>query len=199
MRLNHHPAFTLAELLIALGILAVIATFTIPKILSAQSTSSCRTVLKETVGALSEVIYQKVVLERTLVYTGTGYEGDQILDSMNAIKVCYGNSESLGCWNSSTEVLGGSSNRGFRLGTGAVVVGQALNPNTNSFAINIDCNGINPPNVVTEDQLGIQACYDTAGCLQDGRLYQPGTLRPNKFTAPGNINSTTFYESLFTQ
>lgn len=45
--------FTLAELLISLAILGVIATFTIPKILSAQQNGSYRSTAKESIGAIA--------------------------------------------------------------------------------------------------------------------------------------------------
>lgn len=46
--------FTLGELLIALLILGVIATFTIPKVLQSQASSRSKAVAKETAAALSE-------------------------------------------------------------------------------------------------------------------------------------------------
>jgi prepilin-type N-terminal cleavage/methylation domain-containing protein len=49
----HQYGFTLAELLIALAILGVIATFTIPKILSAQQSSQFRSVGKEAAAMVS--------------------------------------------------------------------------------------------------------------------------------------------------
>ncbi|MEB3287601.1 MAG: prepilin-type N-terminal cleavage/methylation domain-containing protein [Vampirovibrionales bacterium] len=45
--------FTLSELLIALGILGVIATFTIPKVLSAQSQAKFKAIGKESIAMLS--------------------------------------------------------------------------------------------------------------------------------------------------
>ena len=48
--------FTLAELLIALAILGVIATFTIPKILSAQQNQKFNSIGKETAGTISEAL-----------------------------------------------------------------------------------------------------------------------------------------------
>jgi len=44
---KYRVGFTLAELLIALAILGIIATFTIPKILSAQAEQKKRAILKE--------------------------------------------------------------------------------------------------------------------------------------------------------
>jgi len=46
--------FTLSELLIALVILGVIATFTIPKVLQSQQDARFKSIAKETAGALSE-------------------------------------------------------------------------------------------------------------------------------------------------
>jgi prepilin-type N-terminal cleavage/methylation domain-containing protein len=48
--------FTLAELLIALAILGVIATFTIPKILSSTGTAQFKAVAKETAGTLATAL-----------------------------------------------------------------------------------------------------------------------------------------------
>ena len=45
--------FTLAELLIALAILGVIATFTIPKILDSGSSSKHNAIVKEAAGMIS--------------------------------------------------------------------------------------------------------------------------------------------------
>lgn len=50
--------FTLAELLIALSILGMIATFTIPKILQAQQLSTYNAIAKETMGMIAGA-YQK--------------------------------------------------------------------------------------------------------------------------------------------
>ncbi len=48
------PGFTLAELLIALAILGIIATFTIPKVLQAQQDQKYNAMAKETMAAISE-------------------------------------------------------------------------------------------------------------------------------------------------
>lgn len=56
--------FTLAELLIALGILALIATFSIPKILSSQQDTKHNSAAKELAGAISEA-YQAYKLQNT--------------------------------------------------------------------------------------------------------------------------------------
>lgn len=52
-----HSGFTLAELLIALAILGIIATFTIPKILSSQQNGQFNSAAKEAIAAVSEAYY----------------------------------------------------------------------------------------------------------------------------------------------
>lgn len=60
------PAFTLAELLIALAILGVIATFTIPKILATQQTQQYNAIAKDDihmiVGAYQQYVHAMCTL-----------------------------------------------------------------------------------------------------------------------------------------
>jgi prepilin-type N-terminal cleavage/methylation domain-containing protein len=53
MLLREKYGFTIAELLISLGVLALIATFTIPKIINIQQTSKLSAIAKEDMGAVS--------------------------------------------------------------------------------------------------------------------------------------------------
>lgn len=78
--------FTLAELLIALAILGVIATFTIPKILQAQSDSRKSAIVKETAATIAS-LYQEYKTNNTV--TGTTSMGTIMLaiePKMNYIK-----------------------------------------------------------------------------------------------------------------
>lgn len=59
---HRQPGFTLAELLIALGILGVIATFTIPKLLQTQQKSEYKAGAREAMGMISGA-YQQYVQE----------------------------------------------------------------------------------------------------------------------------------------
>lgn len=63
--------FTLAELLIALAILGVIATFTIPKVIQAQRNGQYNAAAKENIGAMISA-YQQLQLNGTLT-TNTTY------------------------------------------------------------------------------------------------------------------------------
>lgn len=59
MRCIAQKGFTLAELLIALSILGVIATFTIPKVLQSQQNGKYNTMAKEAIATISQA-YQNV-------------------------------------------------------------------------------------------------------------------------------------------
>jgi prepilin-type N-terminal cleavage/methylation domain-containing protein len=60
LRTQRKPGFTLAELLIAMGILGVLATYTIPKVLTSQRNGASNAAAKEAAAAISEafVIYK---------------------------------------------------------------------------------------------------------------------------------------------
>jgi prepilin-type N-terminal cleavage/methylation domain-containing protein len=58
MTVVKRKGFTLAELLIALAILGVIATFTIPKVLTSTTAGKNRAIAKETLATISEAYMQ---------------------------------------------------------------------------------------------------------------------------------------------
>ena len=66
----HRSGFTLAELLIALSILGVIAAFTIPKVLQSQQDERKRAITKEVMATLSQAL-QAARLDGTLTNTMT--------------------------------------------------------------------------------------------------------------------------------
>jgi prepilin-type N-terminal cleavage/methylation domain-containing protein len=93
MRKNHF-GFTLPELLIALAILGVIATFAIPKILLSEQDRKKIAIFKESI-AMVEAIYYNSGLTGNLDATNIG---SSVINNINAVKVCNSNSETQGCW-----------------------------------------------------------------------------------------------------
>lgn len=81
---THRHGFTLAELLIALAILGVIATFTIPKILSTQQNQKFNAMAHEAASAIGQA-YQQFKLSGDLGAATTG--DDIIADYLNYVKV----------------------------------------------------------------------------------------------------------------
>jgi len=75
--------FTLSELLIALAILALIAVFTIPKVLQSQQESKYNTMAKESAGMIS-VAYSKLRLETGISATTRALD---LTPFMNYVKI----------------------------------------------------------------------------------------------------------------
>lgn len=78
--MRRNQAFTLAELLIALAILGVIAVFTIPKVLQSQKDSRFNSMTKEAAGTISAA-FQTVKMQNSSVSIQT------VMDQMNYVKV----------------------------------------------------------------------------------------------------------------
>jgi len=80
--MKRSKGFTLAELLIALAILGVIATFTIPKVLQASSSGQNTAVAKEAAGMISGA-FQAYALNNTVA---AGDKATAITPFMNYVK-----------------------------------------------------------------------------------------------------------------
>lgn len=162
--------FTLAELLIALTILGVIATFTIPKILSSQQDGKLKAIAKETAAAMEQVIYNgRLTGEFKIPNNIDTY----FLKSFNAIKVCPNNASSEGCWNTAIQGSPGEEAQpGVVLSSGAVIVGMDdccygppdLLPNEGANGIYMDVNGESGPNLFGTDQFWVDVCFGTVNC-----------------------------------
>lgn len=98
-----HKGFTLAELLIALAILGVIATFTIPKILTAQQNGQNTAIAKEAASMINSA-FTTYSLQNTLT---TGTTGGALTQYMNYVSVDTTNAYNFGtaCSNASLACL----------------------------------------------------------------------------------------------
>lgn len=145
--------FTLAELLIALAILAEIATFTIPKILTASQQQKKFSTFKEVISTLSDLAYDANM-------TGdTSYVPNHI----NAVKVCSTNASTEGCWSQTNDIGVEADEPGYILHDGATIAG--LNGFTGANGVIVDWNGPQGPNLRGDDQIYLYVCYDQGnGC-----------------------------------
>jgi prepilin-type N-terminal cleavage/methylation domain-containing protein len=96
------PGFTLAELLIALGILGIIATFTIPKILNAQRNNAKVAATKEVMATLATAFQQHKLNGLVTVDTHPNdllskYFNYVTLDSTSAVDMYPGGGAGLMC------------------------------------------------------------------------------------------------------
>lgn len=175
--------FTLAELLIALLILAEIATFTIPKILYAAQQQQKTAIFKETLSTISAVIYQGYIMGSIT----SGSNGTYLMNNINAVKLCTSNAMTQGC-----HPQGGSESTepGMVLHNGVTIAGWNNNGgSSNGFVV--DWNGSAGSNLQGDDQMYLYLCYGTSSCSVGGSTIKPGTI------GPGGAASITLYQSLF--
>lgn len=146
---SQRKGFTLAELLIALAILGEIASFTIPKILSAQQNGQRIATFKETIGSLSAITYMGYLQGDLTTSNVTSY----YTSKLNAIKICPNNAYTEGCWTQP----GGDMEPGFVLHNGATLSG--FNNTGPGNGILLDWNGAAGPNVEGDDIIQLQICF----------------------------------------
>jgi prepilin-type N-terminal cleavage/methylation domain-containing protein len=146
-------AFTMSELLIALAILGLIATFTVPKVLHSIDEANYRTALKEAESLIQSVANQAY----TQGYTGNRF--DYYRENVNTVKTCT-NGVVEGC------MVGGGSEfteRAFVLPSNISIGSFSNNPSNRTFdgfnteSWYIDLNGTTAPNVLGRDILEWQA------------------------------------------
>ena len=187
---TQNKGFTLSELLIALAILGLIATFTIPKVLQTTESNQRKAVFKETIGSITEIAYDMWHQNRL---------GDQdyFLSRLNIVKYC--NPGATGdCWtaamgNSETQTIAPAAT----LQNGVVI----SRPNvTNRSYMIIDYNGQAGPNTFGEDQIGLTACFDATPCTSGDNDTEVGGGGPkNNVVGPSKCcsDSVTLWNWIF--
>lgn len=179
--------FTLAELLIALAILAEIATFTIPKILTSQQNSQKASVFKETISSLNSIVYMGMIQGAI----SPSNFGTYILSQVNAVKLCPNNAATEGCFTQTDGTAAEGTSPGFVLPNGATLAGFENCCDNGGGAWNngvvVDWNGAAGPNILGNDQMWLEFSYGTAVCSG----MKPGT------TAGWGGASSTLYQSIF--
>jgi prepilin-type N-terminal cleavage/methylation domain-containing protein len=159
-------AFTLAELLIALAILGVIATFSIPKVLQSQQNNQKQAIFKEIISAFINI--QQSSLR-------DGYSYTNFYDSQNAVKHC-DIGDATSCW-TQPEVsvpfpISGFS-YGYVLHNGATAMYTSLALSGGAPAgtqdyefVEVDWNGPTGPNVIGDDQVILIGCLTQPKCTK---------------------------------
>ena len=190
--------FTLAELLIALAVLGVIATFNIVKIFNSINLVQKKSVLKETVSTLNTLTY-------TALNNGVAPNvmNAYILQQLNAVKTCMSNASTQGCW-SGPAYLGWQTQPGVRLHNGSTIIGM-IDYSGNNFGggqwqnqVMIDWNGETGPNTIGDDQIDLVYCYGTVKCTTNVSVpISPGQLAPDTGYCPLPVANAVLYNSIF--
>jgi prepilin-type N-terminal cleavage/methylation domain-containing protein len=145
----HRPtavkAFTLSELLVSLSVLGLIAALTLPTIFNSVEQSRKKAVLKETVNILENVSYECAMEGMLRLNTGVGNDAHQCYQSkINFVK--------------QDDVFANLANN-----TGSVTLqsGATISFNMGNTYTIIDYNGMQAPNTLGQDRVGVRVCYET--------------------------------------
>lgn len=152
-------AFTLTELLIALGIIGAIAAMSIPSTINKIHNDTLATSLKSNVGAIQQIVSDQLVLKRTKDLSDTDLATSEgFFGKLNDAQKCVDTTE---CWADTYKTLDGVTNdiynsrpdNAIKLKNGAVI---GYTPETTEGAldiawITIDLNGPERPNIIGRD------------------------------------------------
>jgi type II secretory pathway pseudopilin PulG len=165
-----HTAFTTAELMIALALIGLVATFATPKIYRSLLNSQERSAFREVVSVLEQLYYQGA---------SQGIKGAAlnqfVMQHINASKTCM-NTVADGCFYIGNSQYGGivedsGSMAGFEMPSGAVVNSINLTTTNAYDEIVIDINGSNGVSAYSGgsysskivDRIVLNVCLDV-GC-----------------------------------
>jgi prepilin-type N-terminal cleavage/methylation domain-containing protein len=211
--LARRPGFTLAEVLIAVALLGIIAMFVVPKLLSIQTMETRRVVFKESAAAISQVFYTALQNGELDENTSSTY----FVSHLNGLKKCIGNSSAEGCWDLARQgpIVGGPEHTepGVVLANNAQIVGinnffrvedsvWAANGHGLINAFAIDWNGVAGPNTLGDDQLQILYCGEPPGrsctffdnTLRGGQL---GAYINTTLSAAENKANSDLFDDIF--
>lgn len=178
--------FTLAELLIALLILGVVATFTIPKILQSNANSQRKAVFRETLATLADMTHQRAQGDQN--FASIAEVKTWFSQNLNYVKRCPANPTAEGCWSAAVGGNAGNAD-GYLLHNGAFISsinGGGLGTGFDRETILVDWNGLNPPNTYGDDIIGLVVCVGPTSC--DGGGENMGGNGPK---GPGSIGPST--------
>ncbi|MCE3236123.1 MAG: hypothetical protein K0Q50_2303 [Vampirovibrio sp.] len=167
-----HSGFTLAELLIALAVLGVIATFTIPKILHSSQNEQYKAVTKEASAAIAAA-YQTYKLNNPISATT---KLSDLTPYLNYTKIDTSGSSTIDDSQGLGTITCNSNNNCLRLHNGAVLLYYDTmafggTSSTNAIWFNLD-----PDGKVTD---GVNGKSVQIWLYLNGRMTTVGTIEPN--------------------
>jgi type II secretory pathway pseudopilin PulG len=185
-------AFTLQEGLIVLGILGLLMTFLIPKLLDSNRDATYKSQLKDVLSKLEATTTQATAEGILNVGTNTVYT--VVTSSLPATKVCT-DAAAGGCWTSTAQGTADYQQGGLQLASGAQVSGlnTALVVATHDLLI-VDADGAKGANTVGSDMLQLGICVAVAGCSATAPAGYPAR-QGDVFPVTGAAN-VALYDSL---
>jgi prepilin-type N-terminal cleavage/methylation domain-containing protein len=187
VKYNKSIAFTLTELLITLGIIGLIATFTIPSVIKNIDEAQNNAKAKETISILSQLTAEAMM---SGVNRGVDFP-NFVASKLNTESVCLTATPTDGCLES---VLTSGSLTYIQLHNGVMIDFSGYFETFGSWLV-IDVNGVNkPPNLEGEDRFWL--CYNVSEADKtqyDWGLIKRGTIVP----CANHTTSVAKYNALF--
>lgn len=205
--MTNKKAFTLTELLIALGIIGAIAAISIPSTINKIHNNTLATSLRNNIASIQQIISDQLVLKRTKDLSDTDLATeDGLYGKLNVALKCTDDSE---CWGTDYKTLDGldpqhdTPTGGVKLKNGASLVFAATatsatnEENSDQIGwVSIDVNGPERPNIIGRDlfKFGISK----TGIIHGQRTVNKGTcdtgtecfnaLMKNNWKMPDKVN-----------
>ena len=180
-------AFTLTELLIALGIIGTIAALCIPSLMTTINNKSLAIQLQNNVAAIQQAIANQKIIKNTKDMSETAFANETdfyALFQSSKGETCSASSTTK-CWGDSYRVIGGGApsyelvpeGNAIRLKNGATIAYMTGNGdaygNKQLCEIFIDVNGADEPNIVGRDLFAFFISKN--GTISGNRSVNPGT------------------------
>ena len=180
-------AFTLTELLIALGIIGTIAALCIPSLMTTINNKSLAIQLQNNVAAIQQAIANQKIIKNTKDMSETAFANETdfyALFQSSKGETCSVSSTTK-CWGDSYRVIGGGApsyelvpeGNAIRLKNGATIAYKTGNDdaygNKQLCEIFIDVNGADEPNIVGRDLFAFFISKN--GTISGNRSVNPGT------------------------
>ncbi|WP_303674193.1 type II secretion system protein [Vampirovibrio chlorellavorus] len=188
--------FTLAELLISLLILAEIATFSIPKILSTQQDARKKAIFKECIATLYE-LNTKARMDLSANVATPALQRQFFRNNLNYVKECATNPGLEGCLEVGAPYSDPGNASAFVLPNGAVLTSINGPPLPSAESVGIDWNGPAGPNTFGDDIISVTVCYGPSACNGGIGPILMGPTGPGAIGPSGNLESVTLWTEIF--
>ncbi len=166
MSIRKH-AFTLSEILIAVGIIGVVSALTVPTVISNYQRKAFATQFRKVVNEFESATELSMTDEAKAKFSYTSYYAnlnDFVTKNFKTLKSCAANT-SGSCFASNYESINGSSGAAFTCDNTSYVLANSavvcLSKTTSFVKVVVDINGTNDPNIGGRDMFTFYIDKDT--------------------------------------
>jgi prepilin-type N-terminal cleavage/methylation domain-containing protein len=189
---QHKNGFTVAELLIALVILGLIAMLIIPKILTSVGTSQIQANCKNTLATLSDLAYTGYLKRETSRLKTESQTAQYYMSKLNAVKVCPNNALTEGCTTQTGISYSSENYPAVVMHDGSIIFfyngASSTLPVWGFPEVFVDFNGDAPPNILAKDSdWGILVPADYTNTYGATGYWNVSKLKPGQASFTSSI------------